>query len=210
MTNLQKMFTTIIIMIVIGAIAGFIIKEGSMKAVSSQNSKVAANSVKTIKKHTITPNHARNFLNDLDMPTRDYENVEASGNYGKYEADSDNFILETRDPDRFLNNLSYSVLGDKNVAKAVELNLNVNDMSFSSNAVGEFIKYSDYLMYKATGKHLTPQMKEAMQAKTSTEWVIDGYKIKLKKEIFPDEEIIKGEESTSDHGAFSLQFLIEL
>ncbi len=210
MTNLQKKFTTLIIIIVIVAAAIFALNAGPIKVAALKSFKSANNLVKAVKKRIITPNQACNFLNDLDMPTRDYENTDMPGHWGKYEADSDKFILETRDPDRFLNNLSYSVFGDKYVAKAVELDLNVNDISFSSNAVGEFIKYSDYLMYKVTGKHLTPQMKKAMQAKTFGEWVIDGYKIKLKKETFPEEKPIKGVESTSDYGAFSLSFIIEL
>lgn len=162
------------------------------------------------KRHIVTPSRACSFLNDLDMPTRDYENTGKSGHWGKYEADSDKLILDTRDPNRFLNNLSYSVFGDKYTAKAVELDLNVNDISFSSNAINELTKYSDYLMYKVTGKHLTPEIKKAMLKKTEGEWIINGYKIKLKKEIFPDEKPIKGVASTSDHGAFSLMFIIEL
>lgn len=64
-------------------------------------------------------------------------------------------------------------------------------MSFSSKAVEELIKYSDYLMYKVTGKYLTTQMKKSMQTKISGEWVVNGYKIKLKKDIFHDEKVIK-------------------
>lgn len=210
MNNLQKRFSSIITIIVIFAISAFAVKDGSMKAATSQSSKLANNSVKAVKKHIITPKKARNFLNDLDMPTRDYLKMGLVGDYGQYEADSDNLILESRDPNRFINNLSYSVLGDKNVAKAVELNLNVNDLTYKAKAVDELIKHSDYLLYKVTGKHLTPQMKKVIQSKTPGEWVIDGYKVKLKKELFPDEKEIEGVESTSDHGAFSLTFLIEL
>lgn len=166
--------------------------------------------IKAAKKRIITPNQARNFLNDLDMPTRPYSDMWGANKYGKYEADSDNFILESRDVNRYKNNLSYSVLGTKFAAKAVELNLNVNDMSFKKNAVGELIKYSDVLIYKVTGKHLTPEIKKAMQTQTSGEWLVNGYKIKLTAYIAPDEKVIKGEEPTSDHGAFSLMFLIEL
>lgn len=162
------------------------------------------------KRHIVNPSRACSFLNDLDMPTRDYETTGQSGHWGKYEADSDKLILETRDPNRFINNLSYSVFGDKYTAKAVELDLNVNDISFSSNAVNQLIKYSDNLMYKAVGKHLTPEIKKAMLKKNGGEWIINGYKIKLEKEIFPDEKPIKGVASTSDHGAFSLNFIIEL
>lgn len=210
MINLQKSFAALIVMVAIVAISLFAVKEGPMKAASSQSPKLADNSVKAVKKRIIPPNQARNFLNDLDMPTRDYEDMGTLDHYGQYEADSDRLILETRDTDRFSNNLSYSVFGDKSVAKAVELYLNVNDISFSSNAVGELIKYSDNLIYKITGKHLTPEIKKAMLAKNKGQWVINGYKIKLEKEIFPDEKPIKGIESTSDHGAFSLNFIIEL
>lgn len=162
------------------------------------------------KRHIITPSHACKFLNDLDMPTRKYIKTLNTNGFGKYEADSDNFRLETRDFNRFNNNLSYSVFGDKYVARAVELNLAVNDLSFSSNAVGELIKHADSLMLKVTGAKLTPKIKKAMLAKTAGQWIVNGYKIKLKKEIFPDEKPIKGIESTSDHGAFSLSFIIEL
>lgn len=210
MNNLRKRYKVIMLMIFIMATFIFVAREESVSAASLQNSKSANISAKTAKKGLIPPRQARNFLNDLDMPTRDYVNTWGPNSYGKYEADSDRLILETRDPNRYLNNLSYSVFGDKYVAKAVELDLNVNDISFSSNAVGELIKYSDYLMYKVTGKHLTPQIKKAIQTKTSGEWVVNGYKIKLKEATFPDEKIVKGVEPTSDHGAFSLTFLIEL
>ncbi len=203
MKDLQKKFTIFAVMIFIVAVSVFVVNDGTEKTASSQSPKSANNSVKSVKKRVITPNRARSFLNDLDMPTRDYLKMGLVGDYGQYEADSDNLILETRDPDRFMNSLSYSVFGDKHAAKAVEIDLGVNDMSFSSNAVGEFIKYSDHLMYKVTNKHLTPQIKKAMQSKTSGEWVVDGYEIKLKKEIFPEDE-------TSDQGAFSLSFIIEL
>lgn len=210
MNNLGKKYKNIMVMAVIFMGAVFFIWAQKSNATSLQNPKQANPSVKAVRKHTITPNQARNFLNGLDMPTRDYENVGQSGHYGRYEADSDRFILETRDSNRFINNLSYSVFGDKNLARAVELELNVNDISFSSNAVNELIKYSDYLMYKVIAKHLTPEMKTAMYKKVGGEWIINGYKIKLEKEIFPDEKPVKGVESTSDHGAFSLTFLIEL
>lgn len=210
MDNLKKWSSIITIIAISIVTTFFVFKTKAVNTGSLKASNSVQTSVKEVKKNIVTPYQARNFLNDLDMPTRDYEKMEERGAYGQYEADSDNFILETRDPDRFINNLSYSVFGDKSAAKVVELDLNVNDMSFSSNAVSELLKYSDYLMYKATGKHLTPQVKKAMQAKTSGEWVVDGYKIKLRKETFPEEEVIKGEEPTSDPGAFSLTFLIEL
>lgn len=210
MNNLRKRYQTLVLMAVILAIAVFVVRTESVNAASLQSPKSTNTGVKAVRKHIITPNQARNFLNDLDMPTRDYEKTGGLGHYGKYEADSDKFILETRSPNRFLNNLSYSVFGDKYIARAVELDLNVNDVSFSSNAIGELIKYSDYLMYKVTDKHLTPQIKKSIQTKTPGEWLVNGYKIKLMKEIFPDEELIKGVEPTSDHGAFSLTFLIEL
>lgn len=210
MNNFQKSFSVLAIMLCVAMATVFVVQAESVKASSLQNSKPANNSLKVVRKHIITPNQARNFLNDLDMPTRDYEKTEETSIYGKYEADSDRFMLETRDSNRFLNNLSYSVFGDKYVAKAVELDLNVNDLSYKSNAVGTLIKYSDALMIKVMGKHLTPEIKKAMQTKTNKEWIIDGYKIKVKSEIFPDEKVIKGLEPTSDHGAFSLSFLIEL
>jgi len=210
MNNLRKEYKNLMAMAVIFVAAVFFIGAQKLNAKPLQNPKSANASVKAVRKQTITPNRARNFLNDLDMPTRDYENIGTSDHYGRYEADSDRFILETRDPNRFLNNLSYSVFGDKYLARAVELDLNVNDISFSSNAVNELIKYSDDLMYKVTGKHLTPEMKKAMQKKNVGEWIINGYKIKLEKEIFPKEKHVKGVESTSDHGAFSLSFIIEL
>lgn len=210
MNNFKKWLNTQTLITVFIVVSIFVYGIESTNAASGQKSNPAKTTVKVGKKRIITPNRARNFLNDLDMPTRDYEKTGTVGLYGGYQADSDNFILETRDPDRFLNNLSYSVFGDKNVAKAVELDLNVNDVSFSSNAVGELIKYSDFLMQKITGKHLTPQIKKAMQTKTSGEWLVDGYKIKLKKYTFPPEKLIKGEAPTSDRGAFSLTFLIEL
>lgn len=197
MNELRKRFKVLAVVAIVISITAFILS-GKQVAMASY------------KKTIVTPSRACNFLNDLDMPTRDYEKMGTHGTYGQYEADSDEFILETRDPDRFLNNLSYSVFGDKYVAKAVELYLNVNDVSFSSNAVNELIKYSDYLIYKVTGKHITPQIKKAMQTKISGEWIVEGYKIKLKKETLPHEKPIKGVESTSDHGAFSLIFLIEL
>lgn len=189
----------------------FIFKADLLTSISLQvKDSVSAINEKAAKKLIITPNQARNFLNGIDIPTRDYLYTAGSGDWGSYEADSDSLMLETRDPDRFLNNLTYSVIGDKQAAKVVELILNVNDMSFSSNSVDELIKYSDYLMYKVTGEHLTPQIKKAMQAKTSGEWMVNCYKIKLTKEIFTEDEVIEGEEPTSDHGAFSLTFLIEL
>lgn len=197
MNDLRKKFTTLAVITIIVFITAFLL---NIKQIT----------MASYKKPILTPSRACNFLNDLDMPTRDYENIGTSGHYGKYEADSDRFILETRDPNRFLNNLSYSVFGDKYLVRAVELDLNVNDISFSSNAISELIKYSDYLMYKVTGKHLTPEMKNAMHKKNRGEWIINGYKIKLAKEIFPDEKPVKGVESTSDHGAFSLMFIIEL
>lgn len=210
MNNSKKLFGVITIIAISVATTIFVFKTGAVNTNSLQTSKSVKTSVKEVEKRIVTPDQARNFLNDLDMPTRDYEKMETQGAYGQYEADSDGLILETRDPNRFINNLSYSVFGDKSTANAVELDLNVNDISFSSNAVGELIKYSDYLMYKVTDKHLTPQIKKSMQTKTSGEWLVDGYKIKLKKETFPVEEIIKGEEPTSDPGAFSLTFIIEL
>lgn len=211
MNNLGKRYKALTVITVIIAMAIFVVKSEPVKAVASlQSSKANTTPIKTVKKRIITPNQARNFLNDLDMPTRDYENIGESGRYGKYEADSDRFILETRDTNRFLNNLSYSVFGDKYVVKALELDLNVNDVSFSSNAVGELIKYSDALMVKVTGEKLTSPIKKAIQTKTNGEWVVNGYKIKLEKEIFPDEKIMKSVESTSDHGAFSLAFIVEL
>lgn len=210
MNNLRKWHSVLTIMAVLIVTIFFVLRAESANAVSLQKSNSVKVSVKAVKKRIITPNQARNFLKDLDMPTRDYEYTGASSHWGKYEADSDRFILETRDPNRFLNNLSYSVFGDKYIAKAVELNLNVNDISFSSNAINELIKYSDYLMYKVTGKHLTPEIKKAMQTKTSGEWGVNGYRIKLKKDTFPSEKPIKGVEPTSDLGAFALTFLIEL
>jgi len=211
MNNLQKRYKALTVIFIIVAATFYVVKSEPVNASASlQSSKANTTSVKTVKKHIITPNQARNFLNDLDMPTRDYVDSWGPNKYGKYEACSDNFILETRDINRYKNNLSYSIFGNKFVAKAVELDLNVNDVSFSSNAVGELIKYSDDLMYKVTGKHLTPQIKKAMQTKTSGEWLVNGYKIKLTKEIFPAEKIIKGIEPTSDYGSFSLTFLIEL
>lgn len=210
MNNLRKGHNPLTVIAIIIATIIFVFRTEPVNAGSLQKSNKVNSSVIAVKKRIITPNQARNFLKDLDMPTREYEKIGTDSHYGKYEADSDRVILETRDPNRFLNNLSYSVLGDEYLARAVELDLNVNDISFSSNAVGELTKYSDYLTYKVTGKHLTPEIKRAMQAKTSGEWIINGYKIKLKKYTFPDEKIIKGVEPTSDHGAFSLTFLIEI
>lgn len=197
------------------ALAAFFLNVESMNAATlqdshcSQNLKSANASVKVIKKHFITPNQARNFLNDLDMPTRPYVNTLGANSFGKYEADSDRFILETRS-DRYQNNLSYVVFGDKFFAKAVELDLTVNDLSFSSNAIAELIKYSDSLIFKVTGEKLPQKIKNAMLKKAGGQWIVNGYKIKLDKEIFQYEKIIKGEEPTSDNGAFSLTFLIEL
>lgn len=208
MIDLQKRYKALTVMAVI--MAFFVVGADSTSAASLQSSKPTNNSVKAVRKHIITPNQARNFLNDLDMPTRDYSNIGEANKYGKYEADSYSLKLETRDFNRYQNNISYSVFGDKFIAKAVELDLAVNDLSFSSNAIKEFTKYSDRLTYKVTGKNLTPQIKKAIQTKTNGQWIINGYKIKLTKEIFPDEKIIKGVEPTSDHGAFSLTFLIEL
>ncbi len=210
MNNIRKLLKILNFMMVIVAAAACVIRVESVNAASLQNSKLSNTSANASRKRIITPNQARNFLNDLDMPTRAYVNTWGANSFGKYEADSDKFILETRDPNRYINNLSYSVFGDKYVAKAVELDLNVNDLSFSSNAVNELIKYADSLILKVTGKRLPPEIKKAMLAKTEGQWIINGYKIKLKKEIFSDEKIIKGEEPTSDHGAFSLTFLIEL
>lgn len=210
MNNLRKSYKALAVMVVIAAAAVFVFRAESVTAASSQTSKANMTSVKTFKKRIITPNQARNFLKDLDMPTRDYENTGDLGHYGKYEARSDYLKLETRDFNRYINNLTYYVRGDKFVAKAVELDLNVNDLSYKANAIGELIKYSEALTVKVTGEKLTPQIKKAIQTKTPGEWVVKGYKIKVTKEIFPDEKIIKGVEPTSDHGAFSLTFLIEL
>lgn len=210
MTKLHKLFSTLLVLIVVVVTAVFVVDSKSTPTETSQSAKLDDNLVKTVKKHVITPNQARNFLNDLDVPTRDYLDTELQGPYGQYQADSDLHILESKTGERNINNISYSVYGDKQVANAVEVILNVNDLSFSSNSVDELIKYSDYLMDKVTGEHLNPQIKKAIQTKTSGEWVVNGYKIKLKKEIFPDEEPIDDEEPISDHGAFSLSFLIEL
>lgn len=204
MNTLRKYFKVLMLMFIIMATVV------SLVGINSATAKSANTSVKAVRKRIITPNHARNFLNDLDMPTRDYEKTVDSSRYGKYEARSDYLKLETRDFDRYINNLTYYVRGDKFVAKAVELDLNVNDLTYKANAVGEFIKYSNSLMHKVTGKSLTPEMKKAMLTKSSGQWTVQGYNIKFKKEIFPDEKPIKGVESTSDHGAFSLTFLIEL
>lgn len=210
MNILLKRYKALMVMAVIVTAVVLVVKAESASATSLQNPKPANTSVKAARKHIITPNLARNFLNDLDMPTRDYSDTWGANKYGKYQASSDSFKLETRDFNRYQNNISYSVFGDKFIAKAVELDLAVNDLSFSSNAINEFTKYSDKLMYKVTAKNLTPQIKKAIQTKTNGQWVINGYKIKLTKEIFPDEKITKGVEPTSDHGAFSLTFLIEL
>lgn len=210
MNNLQKKGKTLTLIAVIAVLAILTIQTESVNAASLQPSKSSNTSIKKVRKRIITPNKARNFLNDLDMPTRDYVNTWGPNKYGKYEADSDSFILESRDINRYKNNLSYSVFGDKYVAKAAELDLNVNDLSYKASAIAELIKYSDSLMYKVTGKKLTPEMKKAIQKQTNGEWVVNGYKITLKKDTFPDEKIIKGIESTSDHGAFSLTFLIDL
>ena len=205
MNKFLKMFIGLFL-IVITVVAVFLIKtKPEFKTAVLRNLKLTDIKAERI----ITPEQARNFLNDLDMPTRDYEDTGYQGNYGKYEADSDRLILETRDPNRYLNNLTYSVFGDKDAAKAVSLDLNVNDVSYSSNAVGELIKYSDGLMKKATGENLTPEIKKAMETKTVGEWVVNGYKIKLTKAEFqPD--AVKDDYQTSDVGAFELTFLIEI
>ena len=222
MNNSQKRFKALTAMAVIVVASAFTINLESAISAPSQSpplinasantsTKTSANtSVKTMKKRVITPNQACKFLNKLDMPTRDYTDTFGPNKYGKYEADSDRLLLETRDSNRYNNNISYSVFGSKFVAKAVELDMAVNDLSFSSNAVVEFTKYADALMLKATGEKLTPQLKKAIQSKTTGDWVVNGYKIKLVKEIFPDEKVIKGIAPTSDHGAFSLSFIIEL
>lgn len=197
MNVLQKRFKVLTVVAIVLSMVVFIFNVKQATIASS-------------KRPIVKPSLARNFLNGMDMPTKIYQNVEQAGPYGSYEADSDSFILETRDPDRFMNNLTYSVFGDRSVARAVELDLAVNDLSFSSNAVGELIKYSNSLMFKVTGEKLTPEIKKAMLAKSKGQWIINGYKIKLEKEIFPDEKPVKGVESTSDHGAFSLSFIIEL
>ena len=206
MNNLHKTFTALTAMMIFVAVFSI----NAEPAVSLQSSKTNITQTKTVKKRIITPNQACKFLNDLDMPTRPYSDMWGKNSYGKYEADSDKFILESRDPNRYLNNLSYSVFGDKFIAKAVELDLNVNDLSYKANAVETLIKYSDDLMFKVTGKKLTPEIKKAMQKQTSGEWTVNGYKIQLKVDIGEDEEIIKDVEPSSDHGAFSLAFLIEL
>lgn len=207
MNSPLKAFIILIIIVVTLMTAVFVVKKKSgPSATFLQLPKSVL--IKTTKKRIISPNKARGFLNDLDMPTRDYSTMWGANKYGKYEADSDNFILESRDINRYKNNLSYSVLGNKFAAKAVELNLNVNDMSFKKNAIGELIKYSDVLMYKVTGKHLTPEIKKAMQTQTSGQWSVNDYKTKLTAYIAPDEEV--GDEPTSDPGAFSLTFVIEL
>lgn len=208
MNNFKKVFMTTAVTALTAAV--FFVNSKVANAAASQSPKTAASTTKTVKKRIITPSQARNFLNDLDMPTRDYTDSWGPNSYGKYEADSDSFILESRNPNQYKNNLTYSVFGDKYVAKAVELSLNVNDMSFSSNAIDELIKYSNALMYKVTGKNLTPEIKKAMKTKTSGEWIVNGYKTKLKAETFPDEELMQGIEPTSDHGAFGLEFIIEL
>lgn len=210
MDNLPKMYKILTVIAVVVAVAVFIVKTESASAASLQTSKPTNTSVKAVRKRIITPNQARNFLNDFDMPTRDYEMTGEVGYYGKYEARSDYLLLETRDPNRYINNLTYYVSGDKFVAKAVELELNVNDLSYKANAIAALIKYSNGLIYKVTGEKLTPEIKRAIQTQTNGNWTINGYKIKLAKELFPDERIVKGVEPSSDHGAFSLTFLIEL
>lgn len=204
----QKALIVLIVIVVTLITALFVIKKKSgPRAILLQPVKSVL--IKTAKKQIITPNKACHFLDDLDMPTRPYSDMWGANKYGKYEADSDNFILESRDVNRYKNNLSYSVFGNKYAAKAVELNLNVNDMSFKTNAVNELVKYSDALMYKAAGIHLTPEIKKAMHAKNSGEWTVNNYKIKLTADTFPQETVTKEEEPTSDYGAFSLAFLIE-
>lgn len=210
MNNLRKRFKTPMVMVVIIAAVVFVTVLSPVIGASLQSSKSTNDSVNAVKKHIVTPNQARDFLSDLDMPTRNYEKTGEAGLYGAYSARSDYMVLETRDSNRYINNLTYYVSGDKFLAKVVELELTVNDLSFSSNAIAEFIKYSDGLMHKVTGKKLPPEIKKAIQSKTNGTWVVYGYKIRLVKETFPDEKIAKGEESTSDHGAFSLMFLIEL
>lgn len=211
MNNFQKVSMILAVIVVIAMTAIFVLKnKPELKTAILKNSKIANSLLKAKPKHTIAPNEARNFLIDLDMPTRDYEKTGELGPYGKYEARSDYYNLETRDSNRYINNLTYYVGGDAKVVKAVELDLNVNDLSYKSNAIDELIKYSDALMLKATGKNLTPEIKKAMQTQTPDEWMIAGYKIKLKVEKELDEKVIVGLEPTSDHGAFSLIFLIEL
>lgn len=207
MDNSRKSFKALTGVIVAAVV--FVVGAQSLNAASSHSPK-SADTSKAIRKRIITPNQARNFLNDLDMPTRPYSKTGETGYYGKYDARSDYLILETRDPNRFINNLTYYVSGDRFVARAVELDLNINDVSYKADAISELIKYSDGLMYKVTGKHLTPEIKKAIQAQTKGQWMINGYKIKLTAYIAPAEKLIKGEEPTSDHGAFSLTFLIEL
>ena len=83
-----------------------------------------------------------------------------------------------------LNHIAYYVNGTRTKVSAINLDLNVHDLSGASAANGELLASGEKLVRKATGNPLPDAARKAIMAGRSGEWQIGPATIRLKREDY--------------------------
>lgn len=138
-----------------------------------------------------SPYRAKDFLSEYGLTTDYYRNF---GN-DKWSCSSPSIDL---DNSLFPNTLSYSVFGNRSVAKSLKLQLSVDSPSLKDEAMEHFTQVSKELLSKALEAEASANLRELINSEQDTNTSINGKRV----------SIIRKDWIHSQEGQFELTFMI--